>query len=70
MNGRGEQMADLINRETYCNECDRSIHGKYHDCDVNIENDGKYALGDEKCYCKIVNGKMVEKYPWERRSDG
>lgn len=24
-------------RETYCNDCDRSIIGKYHDCDANIE---------------------------------
>ena len=59
----------MINRETYCSDCDRSIYGKYHDCDVNIENDGKYVLADEKCYCKIVNGERAEKYPWERRTD-
>ena len=57
----------MINRETYCDDCDRSIYGKYHDCDVNIENNGKYVMSDEKCYCKIVNGKRAEKYPWERR---
>ena len=63
---KGELM---INRETYCSDCDRSIYGKYHDCDVNIENDGKYVLADEKCYCKIVNGERAEEYPWERRTD-
>ena len=52
-------------RETYCKDCDRSIHGRYHDCDINIENDGRYVKGDSKCYCKIVNGKRAEKYPWE-----
>ena len=65
---RGEPMS--IDRETYCNDCDRSIYGKYHDCDVNIENDGKYVMADEKCYCKIVNAKRAEKYPWERRTNG
>ena len=55
----------MIDRETYCNDCDRSIHGRYHDCDINIENDGRYVKGDSKCYCKIVNGKRAEKYPWE-----
>lgn len=59
---KGEPM---INRETYCKDCDRSVYGKYHDCDVNIENDGKYVMGNEKCYCKIVNGERAEKYPWE-----
>jgi hypothetical protein len=66
----GERKGEpMINRETYCSDCDRSIYGKYHDCDVNIENDGKYVLADEKCYCKIVNGERAEKYPWERRTD-
>ena len=55
----------MMNRETYCKDCDRSIYGKYHDCDVNIENNGKYVMADEKCYCKIVDGKRAEKYPWE-----
>ena len=64
---KGEPMS--IDRETYCNDCDRSIYGKYHDCDVNIENDGKYVMADDKCYCKIVNGERAEKYPWERRTD-
>ena len=63
----GMTKMSLINRESYCKDCDRSIYGKYHDCDVNIENDGKYVMSDEKCYCKIVNGKRAEEYPWERR---
>lgn len=53
-------------RKAYCNDCDRSIHGKYHDCDMNIENNGEYVHADEKCYCKIVGGKRAEKYPWEK----
>ena len=41
------------------------IYGKYKDCDVNIENNGKYVMASEKCYCKIgSDGKMAEKYPW------
>ena len=56
---------DMDKRETYCKDCDRSIYGKYHDCDINIENEGRYVKGDSKCYCKIVNGKRAEKYPWE-----
>ena len=68
--GVGEEKGEtMINRETYCNDCDRSIYGKYHDCDVNIENDGKYVMSDEKCYCKIINGERVEKYPWEIREN-
>lgn len=52
----------MIDRKTYCKDCDRSIYGKYHDCDINIENDGEYVLADEideKCYCKIVNGERA-----------
>ena len=50
---------------TYCRDCKRSIYGEYADCDINIENNGKYVMADEKCYCKIVDGKRAEKYPWE-----
>lgn len=58
----------MSKRETYCKGCDRSIYGKYHDCDVNIENNGLFVRGEnDKCYCKIVNGKRAEKYPWEER---
>ena len=52
-------------REIYCKDCDRSIYGKYHDCDINIENNGLYVLAADKCFCKITNGKKAEKYPWE-----
>lgn len=31
----------------------RSIYGDYKDCDINIENDGKYVGGTYKCGCKI-----------------
>ena len=55
-----------MDRDTYCKDCDRSIYGKYHDCDINIENEGRYVKSDPKCYCKIVNGKRAEKYPWEK----
>ncbi len=40
--------------ESYCKDCDRSIYGKYHDCDINIENKGMYVKGNSKCYCKIT----------------
>ena len=56
--------------ENYCRDCDRSIYGKYHDCDINIENNGMYVRGDSKCYCKITNGKRAEKYPWEKEQEG
>lgn len=58
-----------MDRENYCRDCDRSIWGKYRDCDVNIENNGKYVMANDKCYCKIVNGKRAEKYQWEDRDD-
>ena len=56
--------------ENYCKDCDRSIYGKYHNCDINIENNGMYVTGDSKCYCKITNGKRSEKYPWEKEQEG
>lgn len=52
--------------DTYCRDCKRSIYGEYHDCDINIENDGKYVKGNSPCYCKIgKDGIRAEKYPWE-----
>ena len=55
---------------TYCRDCKRSIYGEYADCDINIENNGRYVKGDHPCYCKIgSDGKMAEKYPWERREE-
>lgn len=59
----------MINREIYCKDCDRSIYAKgilARSCDTNIEDNGYYNGADEKCYCKLVNGKRVEKYPWEK----
>jgi len=51
---------------TYCRDCKRSIYGEYADCDINIENNGRYVKGDHPCYCKIgLDGKMAENYPWE-----
>ena len=67
--GADMREVGMMNRETYCKDCDRSIYGKYHDCDVNIENNGKYVMADSKCYCKIVDGKRAEKYPWEEDGD-
>ena len=58
----------MIDRETYCKDCDRSIYATgelSRSCDTNIEDNGYYNLAGEKCYCKIVNGKRAEKYPWE-----
>ena len=58
------------NPETYCKECKRSIYGEYADCDINIENNGKYVKGEYPCYCKVgLDGKMAEKYPWELRTE-
>lgn len=53
-----------MNNENYCRDCDRSIYGEFPSCDVNIENNGKYTK-EGKCYCKITDGKMAEKYPWQ-----
>lgn len=55
----------MADRDTYCKDCDRSIYGEHPSCDVNIENNGKYVMSGEKCFCKVVNGKRAEKYPWE-----
>lgn len=59
----------MLDRENYCKDCDRSIYGKHPSCDVNIENNGLYVMAGPKCYCKITNGKMAEKYPWQERED-
>lgn len=59
----------MIDRSTYCKDCDRSIY-KGKTCDVNIEDNGYYNLSGEKCYCKIVNGKRAEKFPWENTGGG
>jgi NADH pyrophosphatase NudC (nudix superfamily) len=57
--------------ENYCKDCDRSIYGKYPSCDTNIENNGIYTKPGSPCYCKCREGVgMVEKYPWEKRTNG
>ena len=54
-------------RKEYCKDCKRSIYGEYHDCDVNIENNGLYVMADDKCYCKILpSGERAEQYPSEK----
>ena len=61
-------MGKMINRETYCKDCDRSIYATgalRRSCDTNINDNGYYNLAGEKCYCKTVSGKRAEKYPWE-----
>ena len=47
-------------RQEYCKDCERSIYGKYRDCDINIENNGVYVMSGNKCGCKIKK-KEVEK---------
>ena len=62
----------MINRETYCKDCDRSVFAIGElalTCDMNIEDNGYYNGAGEKCYCKIVNGKRAEKYPWESENN-
>ena len=52
----------------YCKDCKRSIYGEYCDCDINIENNGRYVRGNHPCYCKVLtDGTRAEKYPWEKR---
>lgn len=50
----------MVDRDEYCKDCDRSIYAEHPSCDVNIENNGKYVMADDVCYCKIVNGKAIE----------
>lgn len=42
-----------IEQATYCIDCRRSIWGENPSCDVNIENNGKYACVGSKCHCKV-----------------
>ena len=53
----------MINRETYCKDCIRSIYAEHPDCDTNIENNRRYTR-DTPCYCKCNENGMVEKYSW------
>lgn len=43
-----------VKRAVYCTDCKKSIYGEYKNCDINIENNGKYVLADNKCRCKVV----------------
>lgn len=44
----------MIDKETYCKNCKRSIYGEYHDCDINIDSDGLYLRGESECGCKVI----------------
>lgn len=62
----------MIDRNNYCKNCDRSIYATgtlANSCDNNISDNGYYNGAGEKCYCKIVNGERIEKYPWEDREE-
>lgn len=37
----------------YCQNCARSIWGNIKDCDINIQNNGKYVLPDKFCKNKV-----------------
>lgn len=58
----------MTERNTYCKDCDRSIWGD-NTCDVNAEDKGYYNLANEKCYCKVTNGKRAEKYSLEEKGE-
>jgi DNA-directed RNA polymerase alpha subunit len=45
---------DEAKRAVYCLDCKRSIYGEYRSCDADIENNGKYAMADMPCHCKVV----------------
>lgn len=49
-----EKCYEEVKQAVYCTDCKRSIYGEYKDCDVNIENYGKYVLAGNKCGCKVV----------------
>lgn len=49
-----EKCYKEIKQAVYCTDCKRSIYGEYKNCDVNIENHGKYVLAGDKCGCKVV----------------
>ena len=54
-------MAERIDGDNYCKDCKRSIYGEYKNCDVNIENNGKYvAPPNQECGCKIAEVKGLD----------
>lgn len=56
----------MDNRETYCKDCDRSIYGKYHDCEwISCENETGEGSNTYKCSAcgeiqMIINGTPKE----------
>lgn len=48
-NGIKEVMSTV-----YCRDCKRSIYGDYADCDIDIENKGRYVRGVSRCCCKVT----------------
>ena len=53
----------MMNRETYCKNCDRSIYcviDKYCNYDINIEDNGIYVTS-----AKIINREMEERDSWK-----
>ncbi len=48
-----------IDRDNYCKDCKRSIYGEYKNCDVNIENNGKYVGSESECSCKVEVNKVT-----------
>ena len=51
-----EQKGESMNVNTECcNDCDRSIYEKYHDHDINIENDVKIKVIDSNKLIDAIN---------------
>lgn len=52
--GLSAKCLEEVRKSVYCVDCERSVYGKYKNCDVNIENNGKYAGSlNKKCYCRV-----------------
>lgn len=49
-----EKCRKEVKQAVYCTDCKRSIYGEHKNCDVNIENRGKYVLAGDECGCKVV----------------
>ena len=35
-------------RLEYCKDCERSIYGRYKNCDINIQNKGMYVMSNKE----------------------
>lgn len=56
-----KKLFEEVKRATYCVDCERSIFGKYKNCDENIENSGFYTGElNGKCYCKVIKEQEGE----------